>query len=173
MVHLLEGGLDVVDADLLGDERVEVEAARDQGASGFQILTNVILPLSKPGLMIGSIFVAALKMLVVPLVFVSLICGVTALGDIAQPGRIGLKALVFYLFYVAGLIWFVSLPALRAEAPAQAALGGAFLGALAYGTYEFTKSGNWYYVAYITRDGKNTYKFTYLPEQSFSTTGCF
>ena len=41
------------------------------------------------------------------------------------------------------------------------------------GTYEFTKSGNWYYVAYITRDGKNTYKFTYLPEQSFSTTGCF
>ena len=50
---------------------------------------------------VGSIFVAALKMLVVPLVFVSLICGVTALGDIAQLGRIGLKALVFYLFTTA------------------------------------------------------------------------
>ena len=32
-----------------------VEAARDAGASGFQILTNVLIPLSKPGLMIGSI----------------------------------------------------------------------------------------------------------------------
>ena len=94
-------------------------------------------------------------------------------GDLLVDGFRLVPALVFYLFYVAGLIWFVSLPALRAEAPAQAALGGAFLGALAYGTYEFTKSGNWYYVAYITRDGKNTYKFTYLPEQSFSTTGCF
>ncbi len=27
VVHLLEGGLDVADADLLGDERVEVEPA--------------------------------------------------------------------------------------------------------------------------------------------------
>jgi putative spermidine/putrescine transport system permease protein len=39
-----------------------IEAARDAGASGFQILTNVILPLTKPGIMIGSIFVVALVM---------------------------------------------------------------------------------------------------------------
>lgn len=39
-----------------------MEAARDAGASGFQILTNVIIPLSKPGLMIGSIFVVTLVM---------------------------------------------------------------------------------------------------------------
>jgi putative spermidine/putrescine transport system permease protein len=39
-----------------------VEAARDGGASGFQILTNVIIPLTKPGIMIGSIFVVALVM---------------------------------------------------------------------------------------------------------------
>ena len=32
------------------------------GASGFQILTNVIIPLTKPGIMIGSIFVVALVM---------------------------------------------------------------------------------------------------------------
>lgn len=47
-------------------------------------------------------------------------------------------AVVFYLFYVAGLLWFVSLPALRADAPLQALAGGMVLGALAYGTYEFT-----------------------------------
>ncbi|MER2509969.1 ABC transporter permease [Amaricoccus sp.] len=39
-----------------------IEAARDNGASGFQILTNVIIPLTKPGIMIGSIFVVTLVM---------------------------------------------------------------------------------------------------------------
>ncbi|WP_153768558.1 ABC transporter permease [Labrenzia sp. CE80] len=39
-----------------------IEAARDAGASGFQILTNVIIPLAKPGIMIGSIFVVTLVM---------------------------------------------------------------------------------------------------------------
>lgn len=39
-----------------------VEAARDAGASGFQILTNVILPLAKPGMAIGTIFVVTLVM---------------------------------------------------------------------------------------------------------------
>ncbi|WP_069470157.1 dicarboxylate/amino acid:cation symporter [Candidatus Marithrix sp. Canyon 246] len=46
---------------------------------------------------IGAIFVSSLKMLVVPLVFVSLVCGVAALGDINKLGRLGGKALLFYL----------------------------------------------------------------------------
>lgn len=51
--------------------------------------------------------------------------------------RLGPAAL-FYLAYVAGLLWFVSLPALRADLPVQALIAGAVLGAMAYGTYEFT-----------------------------------
>ena len=39
-----------------------IEAARDAGASGVQILWNVILPLTKPGIMIGTIFVVTLVM---------------------------------------------------------------------------------------------------------------
>ena len=50
---------------------------------------------------IGTAFVAALKMLVVPLVFVSLIGGVTALGDVKALGRIGLKAVSLYLLTTA------------------------------------------------------------------------
>ena len=43
-------------------DRSLIEAARDAGASGTQILTNVIIPLCKPGIMIGSIFVVTLVM---------------------------------------------------------------------------------------------------------------
>ncbi|OED38288.1 ABC transporter permease [Chromatiales bacterium (ex Bugula neritina AB1)] len=43
-------------------DRSLIEAARDAGASSWQILTNVIIPLTKPGIMIGSIFVVTLVM---------------------------------------------------------------------------------------------------------------
>ncbi|MFK8080216.1 MAG: ABC transporter permease [Granulosicoccus sp.] len=39
-----------------------IEAARDAGANGLQILWHVIVPLTKPGIMIGSIFVVTLVM---------------------------------------------------------------------------------------------------------------
>ena len=43
------------------DKRL-VEAAYDAGASGWQTLWNVIVPLSKPGIVIGSIFVITIVM---------------------------------------------------------------------------------------------------------------
>lgn len=39
-----------------------IEAARDGGASTWQTLTNVIIPLAKPGMAIGTIFVVTLVM---------------------------------------------------------------------------------------------------------------
>ena len=39
-----------------------IEAAQDLGASSFQILINVIIPLSLPGIAIGTIFVVSLIM---------------------------------------------------------------------------------------------------------------
>jgi putative spermidine/putrescine transport system permease protein len=38
-------------------DRSLIEAAYDAGATGFQTLVNVIIPLAKPGIVIGSIFV--------------------------------------------------------------------------------------------------------------------
>ena len=46
---------------------------------------------------LGAIFIAALKMLVVPIVFVSLVCGVSSLGDLASLGRMSVKAVSLYL----------------------------------------------------------------------------
>lgn len=51
--------------------------------------------------------------------------------------RIG-PAVVFYLFYIVGVLIFVSLPALKSGAPLTALVMGGLLGAMAYGTYEFT-----------------------------------
>ncbi|MEX0369807.1 MAG: ABC transporter permease [Tateyamaria sp.] len=39
-----------------------IEAAVDAGASGWQVLWHVIIPLTKPGIMIGTIFVVTLVM---------------------------------------------------------------------------------------------------------------
>jgi Na+/H+-dicarboxylate symporter len=46
---------------------------------------------------VGRIFVASLKLLVVPLVLVSLICGSSSLGDSSRMGPIAVKTLGFYL----------------------------------------------------------------------------
>lgn len=60
------------------------------------------------------------------------------IGDMLATELRLVPAALFYLAYVAGVLWFVSLPALRDGAPLNALLAGAALGAMAYGTYEFT-----------------------------------
>lgn len=46
---------------------------------------------------IGTLFINAIKMLIVPLVFCSLIVGITSMKDTRKMGRIGVKAVVLYL----------------------------------------------------------------------------
>ena len=43
-------------------DRSLIEAAHDAGATGWQMLVNVIIPLCKPGIAIGSIFVVTIVM---------------------------------------------------------------------------------------------------------------
>jgi Na+/H+-dicarboxylate symporter len=50
---------------------------------------------------LGQIFVRSLKLLVVPLVFVSLICGVSSLGNNSRMGAVATKTLVLYMFTTA------------------------------------------------------------------------
>jgi len=47
---------------LMRIDKTLIEAARDAGASSWQTLVNVVLPLAKPGMAIGSIFVVTLVM---------------------------------------------------------------------------------------------------------------
>jgi len=62
------------------------------------LITGVVLgpdaEVLKP---IGTLFVNSIKMLIVPLVFCSLIVGITSMEDTGKMGRVGLKALALYL----------------------------------------------------------------------------
>jgi len=50
---------------------------------------------------LSEAFIRSLKALVVPLVFVSLVCGTAAMDDVRKLGSIGLKTLALYLFTTA------------------------------------------------------------------------
>ena len=49
-----------------------------------------------------------------------------------------LAAGLFYLFYIAGIVYFAVLPGLQKDSLAVACLNGALLGLIAYGTYDMT-----------------------------------
>lgn len=72
---------------------------------GLGVLAGAVLgpnaELLKP---IGSLFINAIKMLIVPLIFCSLIVGVTSMNDTKKMGRIGIKAIILYLLTTAAAI---------------------------------------------------------------------
>ncbi|MCE5250047.1 dicarboxylate/amino acid:cation symporter [bacterium] len=61
------------------------------------LLGHYAPPLAVKARIFGDIFLSLLFVLVVPLIMVSMICGVTNLGDIRHLERLGLKTLAYYL----------------------------------------------------------------------------
>ncbi len=62
-------------------------------ANSYPALGRALAPLS----VVGDLFIAALKMLVVPVIATSLIVGVTSIGDVSRVGRMGSRAAAYYL----------------------------------------------------------------------------
>jgi len=60
------------------------------------------------------------------------------LGYLMGPRVVWPAAVLFYLLFIAGLLVFAVRPALVAAAPLKALFLGAFLGLLAYATYDLT-----------------------------------
>ena len=83
----------------------------------------------------------AIAFLVIDLAWISLFLGdvyEAQLGDMMRDTPDGLAAGVFYLGYIAGILYLAVRPALEAGRVGPALLNGAILGALAYGTYTLT-----------------------------------
>ncbi|MCX7804666.1 MAG: dicarboxylate/amino acid:cation symporter [Planctomycetota bacterium] len=65
-------------------------------AFGFPVgIGDVIAHVTEP---VGALFLRLLLMIVLPLVFASLVCGVAGMGTIRRFGRIGLKTLAYTVF---------------------------------------------------------------------------
>lgn len=60
-----------------------------------------------------------------------------AIGELLAENFRGGPAILFYLIYVAGMVWFAVRPGLI-SGPMIALLNGALLGALCYATYDLT-----------------------------------
>jgi uncharacterized membrane protein len=60
------------------------------------------------------------------------------LGDKLEPNFLLAPAVIFYLIYIAGIIFFAVMPALQGGGLGKAALNGAVLGFIAYSTYDLT-----------------------------------
>ena len=63
-------------------------------APNSPFIADIVIPLLQ---LVGNIFLALLKMLIVPLVFSSLRMGASSIGDPKVLGRIGVKTVAFYL----------------------------------------------------------------------------
>lgn len=60
------------------------------------------------------------------------------LGSILREDVVWSAAVAFYLLYIAGIVVFAILPALEAHSPGRAVALGAFLGLVAYATFDLT-----------------------------------
>ncbi|HWW11651.1 MAG TPA: DUF2177 family protein [Brevundimonas sp.] len=61
-----------------------------------------------------------------------------AIGELLAPNPNLRVAVVFYLIYVAGIVFLAVMPALRDGSPLRALTSGAVLGLVAYATYDLT-----------------------------------
>ncbi|WP_125152863.1 dicarboxylate/amino acid:cation symporter [Clostridium rectalis] len=70
----------------------------------FGLVANIFFPQAANDVLskwilnpVGNVFLRAIKMLVVPLVLFSLICGSASVGDVKKLGRVGGKIFIFYM----------------------------------------------------------------------------
>ena len=87
-------------------------------------------------------YAAALALFVtIDLVWIRLVTGpifTRSLGDMMLDDPRPLPAAAFFVFYLAGLFYLAVLPAVDADSWRMAAVNGALLGLIAYGTYDAT-----------------------------------
>ena len=62
------------------------------------VITGLVMPewLYTPMSVVGSIYMSALRMMIYPLVFCSIIVGIVGIGDMTKTGKIGLTAIIWY-----------------------------------------------------------------------------
>jgi uncharacterized membrane protein len=60
------------------------------------------------------------------------------LGELMSPTVNWIAAIIFYLLFIGGLVYFVLMPAVESGSIAKALLNGALFGLITYATYDLT-----------------------------------
>ena len=81
------------------------ESSKDSSRLAYGIIAAIVIGATIGGLapdvdlrlkVLGELFINALMMIVVPLVMLSMITGITGLGDVRRLGTLGRQTVVFY-----------------------------------------------------------------------------
>lgn len=88
----LEAHIPVIERRMAETERIAAQAAADREAGKYWLAGTTWI-FSE---FFGDLFLQVLKLLVIPLVVTSMICGITSLGDIRKVGRVGMATLLYY-----------------------------------------------------------------------------
>ncbi|MGI8982816.1 MAG: dicarboxylate/amino acid:cation symporter [Pirellulaceae bacterium] len=89
----LQGQLTKIDAEIARIQVLakEVDRLEADGVNAFPRAAFKLIAFA------GDLFLRSLKLLVIPLVVTSMICGVTSLGDIRKAGRLGTWTMIYFL----------------------------------------------------------------------------
>lgn len=93
------------------------------------------------GSAVGQFLIAAALMAVLDLLWLGVVANgfyERVLGDLLATQKNGWAAALFYVIYVAGLVYLVIAPAIADGSLSRAVLGGTALGLLAYATWNLT-----------------------------------
>jgi len=94
-----------------------VEQADEMAGGAHLAVARYVYELSK---FVGDLFLQVLKLLVIPLVVTSMICGITSLGDVRHVGRVGACTLIYY-FSTAAVAVLIGILLVQAIQPGAAA----------------------------------------------------
>ncbi|MCA9267724.1 MAG: dicarboxylate/amino acid:cation symporter [Planctomycetales bacterium] len=89
----LESHRPIIAARLKEVEALEAQAQANQGTAAAQIAAGAATLTE----FVGDLFLQVLKLLVIPLVVTSMICGITSLGDVRKIGRLGRVTIFYYM----------------------------------------------------------------------------
>lgn len=111
-----------------------------QSDEGVEMSTNVMEDIGMKTIVIAYL-ATGIAFLTVDAIWLSTMADMLyrpLLGDKLAPQFDLAPAVVFYLIYIAGIVFFAVMPALDGEGLGKAALNGAILGLVAYATYDLT-----------------------------------
>ncbi len=92
-VKRLETQVATLESEVVRLTKVRDEALLDVKAGKLR-LADVVWKFTK---FLGDLFLQVLKLLVIPLVVTSMICGITSIGDIRKIGKLGSRTIIYFM----------------------------------------------------------------------------